>query len=111
MSESELKEADLDLLDSSMLQVDSSSSLKVPFEFSEVNLENSSKRENSSFKHSSGSLGNSEPLQLDSHSFIQIPQPPLHIHQFKLFKRLIEEESTSSVSSSEKGLKIERSKF
>ena len=29
-----------------------------------------------------------------------IPQPPLHIHQFKLFKRLFEEESTSSVPSS-----------
>ena len=64
MSESELKEADLDLLDSSVSQVDSSNSLKVPFEFSEVNLENSSKRENSSFKHSSGSLENSEPLSI-----------------------------------------------
>ena len=66
LSESELKEADLDLLDCSVSQVDSSNSLKVPCEFSEVNLENSSKRENSSFKHSSGSLENSEPLQLDS---------------------------------------------
>ena len=73
MPESELKEADLDLLDSSVSQVDSSNSLKVPREFSEVNLENSSKRENSPFKHSSGSLENSESLQLDSlNSFLDI---------------------------------------
>ena len=76
MSESELKEADLDLLDSSVSQVDSSvsqvdsNSLKVPFEFSEVNLENSSKRENSSFKHSSGSC------KLLRHNFYSVQGPP-----------------------------------